>query len=173
MSDIDIPTMCLSHGCRSTAQNILENLDVSVDPCEDFYKFACGNFMVDSSIPRYQEYVNTFVNMEDRIYRQILSLISAPVERTEPRSFAMVKSMFNTCINLKKIDGRGSAPLLDVLFRLGGWPALKGKSWTDTNWTLTEYSRKIHGEGFDMEYLFTLGVDRDPKHFNDSIIGVS
>lgn len=166
------PTLCLTHGCRTTAKHILENLNVSVNPCEDFYAFACGNFMSDSPIPIYQEYTNTFVQIEDRIFRQVLTLLVEPFANNEPRSFSMAKTMFNTCMNVKKIDGRGSAPLMDVLFRLGGWPALQGNDWLDTNWTLTTYLRKIHGEGFDMEYLFTIGVDRNPKNLNETIIGV-
>lgn len=129
--------------------------------------------MRDSVIPKHQEYVNAFVNIEDRIYRQVLGLISSKVLSTDPRSFAMAKTMFNTCINVKTIDGRGSGALVDVLLRLGGWPVLSGDAWTDTEWTVTKYLSKIRGEGFNMEYLFTMGVDRDPKNLNVSIIGVT
>lgn len=148
-------------------------MDLKVDPCDDFYEFSCGNFMGDHSIPLYQKYVNTFVNIEDRINRQVLCLLSEPIDSTEPRSSSMAKSMFNTCINVKHVDGRGSAPLIDILFRLGGWPILKGDDWVDSNWTITKYLKQIRDEGFDMEYLFTMGVDRDPKNGNNSIIGVS
>lgn len=154
---------------------MLTILNESVDPCDDFYEFACGHFMsMTSSIPNYQEYIDNFGNIEDRIYRQVLSLLTDPVQSNEPRPFSMAKSFFNTCMNVKKIDGRGSEPLMNVLFRLGDWPLIKGDRWKDkAKWTLSTYLSYIRQCGFEMEYLFTIGIDRDPKNMNESIIGVS
>ena len=36
---------CHSEACYKASQAILENMDLTADPCEDFYQFACGNYM--------------------------------------------------------------------------------------------------------------------------------
>ena len=36
--------MCESQACVHAAHGILQNMDETVDPCEDFYQYACGGF---------------------------------------------------------------------------------------------------------------------------------
>ena len=47
----DVSSYCMTPGCVKTASDILSNLDDAVNPCKDFYQFACGGFMKRTSIP--------------------------------------------------------------------------------------------------------------------------
>ncbi len=44
--------MCVSAACKRAADNLLETLDPKVDPCRDFYRFACGTFLEEGKIPK-------------------------------------------------------------------------------------------------------------------------
>ena len=37
--------VCLSEGCVLASAHLLEQMDTSVDPCQDFYKFTCGKYI--------------------------------------------------------------------------------------------------------------------------------
>ena len=37
-------SICYSAGCITAAHTLLENMDKTVDPCDDFYLYACGGF---------------------------------------------------------------------------------------------------------------------------------
>ena len=42
---------CLTVGCSDLLTNIVTGLDQTVDPCDDFYQFSCGNWISNTEIP--------------------------------------------------------------------------------------------------------------------------
>ena len=42
---------CLTLECADLLANVVTGLDQTADPCEDFYKFSCGNWIDNTKIP--------------------------------------------------------------------------------------------------------------------------
>ena len=38
------PKICNTPGCVKAAYTLIQNMDSSAEPCEDFYQYACGGF---------------------------------------------------------------------------------------------------------------------------------
>ncbi|ORX68080.1 hypothetical protein BCR32DRAFT_286175, partial [Anaeromyces robustus] len=41
----NVDEVCDTPECHNTAERILSKIDEEVDPCNNFYDFACGNWM--------------------------------------------------------------------------------------------------------------------------------
>ena len=61
-SNSSMGDVCTSHTCVKLSSQILGNMDPSVDPCEDFYGFACNGYLKDVIIP-YGEYLTALYEL--------------------------------------------------------------------------------------------------------------
>jgi neprilysin len=74
-------------------------MDSSVEPCDDFYHFACGRFVKDTNIPDDKVSVNTFSIIGDKLQEQLRSIVSEPVDESESAPFRLAKDLFTACMN--------------------------------------------------------------------------
>lgn len=81
------------------ASSILENMDQNVEPCDDFYRFACGSFLKNTIIPDDKTSVNTFSVISDKLQKQLRSSIEEESQPNDPRPFRLMKTLYKTCMN--------------------------------------------------------------------------
>ena len=91
--------ICLTAGCVEAASSILKQMDETVEPCDDFYSFACGSFVKETIIPDEKSFVNTFSIILDRVQDQLRTLVSVPVNDSEIYPFKLVKKLYKSCMN--------------------------------------------------------------------------
>ncbi|XP_035741301.1 neprilysin-2-like isoform X2 [Vespa mandarinia] len=153
--------ICFSPGCVHTASKVLENMDPDVEPCDDFYKFACGGFLKSTIIPDDKTSVNTFSVISDNLQQQLRTSIEEKSPSNEPRPFTLAKIFYKTCMNNKAIEEKGLEPLLNILQVLGGWPVLEGDTWKEENFNWKDSVYKFRTKGYSVDYFidFSIGVD--------------
>ena len=61
----------MTPGCVKAASQIIQNMDDSVDPCDDFYKFACGGFIKKTAIPEDRTRMSSFSVLSDELLLQV------------------------------------------------------------------------------------------------------
>lgn len=42
---------CLTPACVTVASSVLNAMDTSIDPCDDFFRYACGGWIKSHPIP--------------------------------------------------------------------------------------------------------------------------
>ena len=110
------------------------SIDTRTDPCNDFYKFACGNFTADHPIPADQTAVDQFYllyNVNTQELNGILQKFAAPAADRTPNE-QKIGDYYGACMNtalIEKQDLTPIQPLLDEIDRVNksGLPTLAGK----------------------------------------------
>ena len=57
--------ICFTKPCIDSAYQLLKNMDLEVDPCQDFYKFSCGNYIKETIIPDDKKKWTSFSPLEE------------------------------------------------------------------------------------------------------------
>lgn len=172
-SNRNTDNVCLTPGCIHAASNALDAMDPSVEPCDDFYNFACGNFIKNTLIPDEKVSINTFSIIGDKLQEQLRTLIGDEARPGEAKPFTLAKDLFKACMNKSLIEERGVKPLITILDKLGGWPVIKGNRWDDkSSWDWVEAVKDFRKVGYSMDYIFDFSVGIDLKNSTTRTIDV-
>lgn len=144
--------LCYTPSCVRSAADIIEKANLNADPCEDFYEFACGSFADEKVPPDEESTVDSLSLMGDKLQEFLLTLLSTPIEPTEPENHKLAKLFYQSCINyginshscrisinklfflvIDKVNERGSEPLKEVLNFIGGFPMIDN-GWNEGGW---------------------------------------
>lgn len=74
-------------------------MDRSVNPCDDFYQFACGKFLKETQIPEDKTSVTTFSDISDTLLDQLKNIITKPPSDTDIKPFKMAKYLYKACMD--------------------------------------------------------------------------
>ena len=118
---------CLTPQCLRSAAYLLENMNRTADPCQDFWSYSCGGWIAKNPIPPTESVWSVDSLVERRINDVLKDMLYKPVERnTEDSAERKSKLFYAKCKDTESIDELGTAPLDDIINSLGGW-AIQGK----------------------------------------------
>lgn len=117
---------CLTEACVKTAARILDSLDTTAQPCEDFYQFACGGWLRRNPIPESQTSWDQFRSLREHLLRDLRDILEEGSSADEPGPVKQAKALYRTCLDTAELERLGLEPLIATLEKLNLSTALPG-----------------------------------------------
>lgn len=155
---------CNSGGCMQAASALRQNMNESIDPCEDFFQYSCGNWITNNPILPSENRISTFGNLYKRNSEKLLLLLMKTGDNL-PTSHAVqkVKAYFKSCMKEDESDDAVTQVLTKLITHFGSWPLGGNATWNESIWSIFETSQKMNRE-ISGTPLFYLGISVDPRN---------
>ncbi|KAI3355443.1 hypothetical protein L3Q82_018279, partial [Scortum barcoo] len=166
---------CLTPECIEAAGSVLSKLDQSVNPCEDFYSFACGGWLKENSIPEDSSSYGIYPWLRQHVDIRLKELLEVPSGPDELEAVTKAKILYRSCMNETALEQMDDKPMLKTLkqpeFR---WPVvgdgLGGDyRWSEGQWSLLKTLAEMRNQ-HSKSVLIRLYVSPDDKKSTQYII---
>ncbi|NP_001356106.1 endothelin-converting enzyme 1 isoform a [Mus musculus] len=160
------PPVCLTEACVSVTSSILNSMDPTVDPCQDFFSYACGGWIKANPVPDGHSRWGTFSNLWEHnqaVIKHLLENATASVSEAERKA----QVYYRACMNETRIEELRAKPLMELIEKLGGWN-ITGP-WAKDNFQDTLQVVTAH---YRTSPFFSVYVSADSKNSNSNVIQV-
>ncbi|XP_034485770.1 neprilysin-4 [Drosophila innubila] len=148
---------------QSKSQEIRRQMNQSIDPCTDFYEFACGNWKGKSS-PQSK--------LEHQIDKDLLRLLDEIAHAKNSPVARQAKEFYKSCLGAQSRQNQQQQQFLsEFIQQNGGFPAVPGSNWAvyhhDYDWLqVLGRLRKYYG----MEILIGLRIGYNYENVQENSI---
>nr|CAH0110462.1 unnamed protein product [Daphnia galeata] len=154
------PAVCWTKECILSAAALMESMDETVDPCQDFHQFACGGWQKKNVIPRGHGSVSQFGLLDGRIQHFIKEFFKQNSTSFDSKPVNNTRDMYRACMNTVNSDNKitdaieelGITPLVKILDSYGQWP-MTVSDWTEDRFDWRKASASIRNT-FGLSFLF-------------------
>jgi endothelin-converting enzyme/putative endopeptidase len=120
---LPVVLLIVSASAPSAAQSSTLNFDAvdkNVDPCVDFYQYACGNWLKTAEIPSDQTSWGSLVELREKNTGIMRDILEKAAQNTAGRDAITQKigDYYDSCMDEKTVEAQGLEPLKPELARI-------------------------------------------------------
>lgn len=124
--------VCKSSLCFNISRTISNQLNTSVDPCEDFYSYACGGFFKEHKLSNKVGEITSLSIVRWENLKVLRHALENDARYSQSSSIIKTAKIYDSCIKISAINSRGATPLTRLIKQYGGWSLTGGgmNSWS-------------------------------------------
>lgn len=161
-----VNSTCLSPECIRLAANYLNNMNQEVNPCENFYEFACGRYAAQKVVPDHDKKVTILSEMKKDLDRHLRDILEHSSRENVSRPMKLAQIYFDSCIDEHAQNEQGLQPLMSLISNLGGWPLLTNARFesVDFQWEVLAGHMSLHGVDGPIKIFVHSSFEDSKKH---------
>ncbi|XP_055373802.1 neprilysin-4-like [Condylostylus longicornis] len=148
------------------AKDITDYLDKSVNPCDNFFKFACGNWKNFNNPPKGQLDATGFSKLNHNIQTELKEMLEQNDAIYNADVELKVKQFYKSCLNTDVIKSKGFEPIKKFVQTLGDFPIIN-KEWDETKFDYVDVEEKLKSYGFDGVIGLKVLNDKDKLYIGE------
>jgi putative endopeptidase len=155
------PIVCFAQSASKPGSGFsIDNIDKTVDPCVDFFQYACGNWVKNSEIPADRASWQSFSELNESNLHVEKEILEKAASGAAGRSGIdqRIGDLYGSCMDEKAVDARGITPIKPDLDRVA---AVKDKA------ALIDELARLHLAGASSLFAFYSASD---LHNADQVI---
>ncbi|XP_051164733.1 endothelin-converting enzyme 1-like isoform X2 [Leptopilina boulardi] len=151
---------------------IINSMNKSADPCNDFYNYACGSWPINYPVPEGKLMWNLGGNITNYIEASLIKILQEESKSEDNIPLSIEKKLFKACMDEDRIEQKGLEGLSKIIESLGGWPLVMSHE----KWNEKDFPWQKVAKGY-MEYstaipLFTIGISPDSQNSSITLISL-
>ncbi|KAM5179628.1 phosphate-regulating neutral endopeptidase PHEX [Mantella aurantiaca] len=167
---------CLTPECIEAAAAIRNKMNLSVDPCDNFFQYACGGWIENNPIPDDQSNYGIYPWLRNNVDLKIKALLEKPLsKRRDSEATQKAKIFYNSCMNETEIEEIDVKPLIKLLKQSSlRWPVLESNigsegKWSERKFNFLQTLAELRGQ-YSTSVFMRVFVETDDKLSNNFII---
>ncbi|EFO26887.1 hypothetical protein LOAG_01595 [Loa loa] len=159
-----------SPGYIKAAYYLLSSMNRTVNPCDDFFEYACGRWIAEHPIPSDLGTYEVSQLVREKVARKMKELYDSK-QSTNSKAMDAVKTIYQACMDTDRLNSMQGREIVETIEYLGAWPIVYGHKWSEEKFDFTETMIRI-AQTRSSGIFMNIYVSSDQKNVSRRLIHI-